>query len=48
MKNIYMYDFFFLLVSDEIAEGNGVDSVTGGCYREESRACCLNQARELW
>lgn len=38
--------FLSFLVSYEIAEGNGVNSVTGGSYREESRACWLKSVKE--
>lgn len=46
MKKRYTKSFFCLfLVSYEIAEGNGVNSVTGGSYGEESRACWLKSGK---
>lgn len=47
MKKRYTKSFFIsCLASYEIAEGNGVNSVTdGGSYREGSRACWLKSVK---
>lgn len=46
MEKRYTKSFFFsFLVSYEIADGNGVNRVMGGSYREESRACWLKSVK---